>query len=236
MTGIVYVLENKLNGKVYIGQTVNLKERMRSHSRAESPIGRAIRKYGFTNFVVCLNEVPEEMMDGLEKNLIRLYGSLVPCGYNLTDGGQASRHHHALTKEKLRRLNPGRTFSPETRKKMSQSAKAKPPASMVTRQRIADANRGKPGTMAGKHHTAESKRKMSEARSGEKNPNFGKHPGLGRRNAPEIREKMRQAALLRWQAAAISGKKGGWHHNPETKEKIRRTLLAQRQARKAVVA
>ena len=36
-------------------------------------------------------------------------------------------------------------------------------------------NLGKPSWMKGKHHSAETRKKMSEAKNGENNPMFGKH-------------------------------------------------------------
>lgn len=44
---IVYKLLNKINGKIYIGQTKNeVVSRVHGHSLNKSYIGNAIRKYG----------------------------------------------------------------------------------------------------------------------------------------------------------------------------------------------
>lgn len=52
---IIYKATNKINGKVYIGQShKSLEERMRRHKndsiRQDSYFYRAIRKYGWENF------------------------------------------------------------------------------------------------------------------------------------------------------------------------------------------
>ena len=48
-------------------------------------------------------------------------------------------------------------------------------------------NLGKPSWMKGKHHSTETKKKMSEALKGENNPMFGKH------RSAETRQKMSEA-------------------------------------------
>lgn len=53
MTGI-YKITNKINGKSYIGQSINIKKRWENHKcmngNKEYPIYRAFRKYGIDNF------------------------------------------------------------------------------------------------------------------------------------------------------------------------------------------
>lgn len=73
----------------------------------------------------------------------------------------------------------GRSFSAETRKKMSRAKIGNKHAlgtklSAETRKKISLAN-------IGKKHTAATKKKMSLAMSGEKNPAFGKHWTFGYR-------------------------------------------------------
>lgn len=93
--GRVYMFKNKINGKVYIGKTINWKRRELGHKHsAKNPkyhFGRALRKYGWENFeIICLiDDVPEEDLDDLETEYIKLYNSNNPAfGYNLTKGGE----------------------------------------------------------------------------------------------------------------------------------------------------
>jgi len=88
---------NKVNGKVYIGQTmVSLKNRMRQHfadARRGVPIllYNAIRKYGEHNFdgVIIGQCLTIKELDSLEKQLIKAYDSTNrSLGYNIRDGGQ----------------------------------------------------------------------------------------------------------------------------------------------------
>ena len=44
-----------------------------------------------------------------------------------------------------------------------------------TRRRLSEAQTGEKNHLFGKHHSEETRRKMSDAQKGEKHPNFGKH-------------------------------------------------------------
>jgi group I intron endonuclease len=129
LMGIVYVVENRINKKIYVGQTVLPFKRRFSHHvcMKNSLLGKAINKYGIGNFVISLNEVPEWMMDNLERNLIVIYDSVSPCGYNLDSGGNLNKHHCDSTKRKLSDINRGhhrnigRKHTQDSRKKMSDS-------------------------------------------------------------------------------------------------------------------
>lgn len=90
----IYMYENKLNGKKYIGQSTNIARRKREHrdwpssySRFDMEL-RAIGEEQF-NFVV-LEECRVEQLDDREKYWISFYNT-VEEGYNLTPGGQSYR-------------------------------------------------------------------------------------------------------------------------------------------------
>lgn len=93
--GFIYKITNKVNGKVYIGQTIMpVKNRMYKHfSKARTGEGTtgidaAIRKYGEENFEIeQILECPNEDLDFQEKFYISKYNSF-ENGYNLTTGGQ----------------------------------------------------------------------------------------------------------------------------------------------------
>lgn len=93
--GFIYKITNKINGKVYIGQTITpIKNRMYKHySQARNGknitgIDAAIKKYGKENFKVeQILECPNEDLDLQEKFYISKYNSF-ENGYNLTIGGQ----------------------------------------------------------------------------------------------------------------------------------------------------
>ncbi len=97
MRKAIYKITNKLNGKIYIGQSVNPYRRFAAHcSRAKTgednyPIHSAIKKYGKENFELEILEWTEDYNER-EKMLIKEYNSKVPNGYNLTDGGEDPPH------------------------------------------------------------------------------------------------------------------------------------------------
>ena len=89
MYGIIYKVTNKLDGKNYIGQTrFSVKKRFKEHARADSLLGKAIRKDGIENFIA---EVIEECetrreLDEREIYWIKQLGCLAPNGYNQHPG------------------------------------------------------------------------------------------------------------------------------------------------------
>ena len=114
----IYKYTNKINGKVYIGQTNNLQKRFNGHkSEAFNPKSKgynlpfhcAIRKYGIKNFIY---EVLEEIEDGESQDFINdreiffidFYHSLTTeNGYNLTVGGDGCPKSPLTYEEKLSR-------------------------------------------------------------------------------------------------------------------------------------
>ena len=88
--GVIYLLINTITGKMYVGQTTNLKKRIAEHKRGDQYVDRAIRKYGWKNFrcFVIKNCASKAEMDTWEKFFIILLNTKSPNGYNLTDGGE----------------------------------------------------------------------------------------------------------------------------------------------------
>ena len=123
---IIYKLTNKVNGKVYIGQTVkSLDWRMKQHLSkvnvgSNTYIHNAIRKYGWDNFdvEVVANASSKEELDYLEKYYIKQYDS-VNTGYNLSFGGDDNCMNCPKTKDKHDRI----MRTPEVRAKISASMK-----------------------------------------------------------------------------------------------------------------
>ena len=90
--GSIYIIKNKANDKVYIGQTIqDLNVRFLNHKMAsrneDTKFYRAIRKYGEDVFYIeLLEEVPDELLDEREQYWIKEYDSYYH-GYNSTLGG-----------------------------------------------------------------------------------------------------------------------------------------------------
>ena len=131
MIGFIYKYENKINHKVYIGQTTDLVNRKSSHryksTFEKTKFYNAIRKYGWDNFDFdILAQVEEETLeqvcatlDELEIKFISEYDSF-NNGYNSTAGGHCYRGKEVS--EEFREYCRNRQYSEETRRKMSEAA------------------------------------------------------------------------------------------------------------------
>lgn len=148
---IIYQFRNRINGKCYIGQTIGtLEQRLKGHlsgQRSNSLIYRAFKKYGVENFdktiVLYANDLSE--LNYYEKECIRVFKTLAPNGYNLATGGDNSLHHE-ISKQRISktRIERGIRHTPETLAIISSKLK------------------GRESTFKGKHHTDETKKKLSE--------------------------------------------------------------------------
>lgn len=91
MKKAIYKIENKINHKIYIGQSKNPKERFQQHCTRKmsykSLIYDAIQKYGEKNFSFEILGWFEDYNEK-EKYYIEYYRSLVPYGYNVATGGE----------------------------------------------------------------------------------------------------------------------------------------------------
>lgn len=96
MLGIIYIITNTINNKIYIGQTIQtLDARWQEHCRkscskneANMAIKKAIFKYGKENFIIKeIEKCDISTLDEKEIYYINLYNSYNE-GYNLTKGGK----------------------------------------------------------------------------------------------------------------------------------------------------
>lgn len=120
--GYVYIIECKINRKLYVGITNgSIKKRWNKHiydtrHNSQCLIHRAIRKYGIENFKI--NEIQtcdsRETLCAAEIYWINKLSTHVSVGgYNETFGGDApmlGRHHTEATKEKMRNAHKGKTY------------------------------------------------------------------------------------------------------------------------------
>lgn len=98
--GIIYCYTNTINGKKYVGQTINPAQRYNAHkSSYQNPIDkeydsllhRAFRKYGYENFQyeILVNNIDNiDLLNELEIYYIKHLNCLKPNGYNIEIGGK----------------------------------------------------------------------------------------------------------------------------------------------------
>lgn len=93
----IYLIKNLVNNKVYVGHTKRFGARMKIHqSRSKNkkynyPLYNAIRKYGIDKFEVSIIIFGiKDLADSSKEEIkwIKEHGSVVPNGYNLTEGGE----------------------------------------------------------------------------------------------------------------------------------------------------
>jgi group I intron endonuclease len=158
----VYALICMVTNKVYIGSSIKLGARFLDYmqpaylgSRPNSPLVKAIIKYGYINFCFTVLETckPYEVLEREQYWL-----DLISPEYNLspTAGSTLGVSLSTETKAKLRAVRLGKTHSLETRKLMS------------------DTRKGSNAYWYGKTHSEESKAKISTAKQGALHPYYGK--------------------------------------------------------------
>ena len=93
----IYVIKNKINDKVYVGQSKNVFSRFEAHckksSQADSILSKAIQKYGKENFYFEILEHDVENYNERERFWIDYLNSTVPNGYNILPGGESPPVH-----------------------------------------------------------------------------------------------------------------------------------------------
>lgn len=97
----IYRIKNKINNKIYIGQSIDIEKRWGEHKRAcnynnehtfEYPLYRAMRKYGVDNFDFCVVEFCTiDQLTEREQYWIEYFNSKVPNGYNQEDAIEPKR-------------------------------------------------------------------------------------------------------------------------------------------------
>ena len=104
----IYVIENRINGKIYVGETINIHKRISEHrTQNDLVIHAALKKHGLENFKVyiiyCPSSTKLERLD-LEEKLIKNFDCLVPKGYNICSRGRGvtGLKHSEESKEKMK--------------------------------------------------------------------------------------------------------------------------------------
>ena len=185
-TGYIYKISNDINNKIYIGQT-NQKILFRfrqhiseaKHKKVNNHFHNAIFKYGKDHFMVeSIETIEANSIDELTKQLdekeiywINQYDSFYN-GYNSTIGGSGTRglygelnpfygKHH--TKETLKKLSESHSGMPSAWKGQHFSTEQKEHISQLAKERYVN---GFIPTFLGKHHTEETKQKLSKIHKG----------------------------------------------------------------------
>lgn len=183
---VIYCYTNKINGKRYVGQTIQkLRKRHGQHLSGKQLIDKKLKQYGVENFKLeVLHLADMYSIDMLEKHYIIYLNTIVKNGegYNIASGGSNGNIWINKTDEEIEEIKRkmseakkgkyigennhsfGKRKSEEHKRKISKTLKEK-----FSKEK---------NPFFGRKHSEESKRKISEAKKGkfigENSPNYGK--------------------------------------------------------------
>lgn len=152
----IYIHINKINQKVYIGQTCQKPEYRWNNGEGYKGSPRfysAIQSYGWDNFehIVLYTQLSLKQANAIETKLIQQYNSTDSnFGYNLDSGGK----------------NKGTNI--ETRIKQSVSAQNRPIVSQQTKEKLSQNGKGKVRNEITKQKISESAKQRERERKGKK--------------------------------------------------------------------
>lgn len=109
---IIYKIINKINNKIYIGQTTKtLEQRFKRHmsdslnNRIHTKFSNAIRKYGEINFVGFVIDTAKNQIELDEKECYWIhYYDAVNSGYNSTDGAVNANTYKYKTDKEMKKI------------------------------------------------------------------------------------------------------------------------------------
>lgn len=204
----IYAIINNVNGKMYIGQSIDIKRRWADEKRQLNKgichlrfLQAAWNKYGEESFefkilkeIKCRNGQLIAILNKWEEYYITYYNTIIPgCGYNLKFGG----NNYTITDEVRERLSEsqkGKKLTKETKEKIGRYWKGKKP-SRETIEKIRAAKMGKNNHFYGQTLTEEHKRKISKALIGrvfsEKHRERLSIANKGKKLSEETKEKLR---------------------------------------------
>jgi len=105
--GIIYFASNKINNKVYVGQTIfSLNKRIKQHKirNKNLPFGNSLCLRGEKNFNFGTIEYSIEKLNEMEIYWIKKLDTKIPNGYNCGEGGEGNRgYKHTKNQIKKRK-------------------------------------------------------------------------------------------------------------------------------------
>lgn len=189
----IYCIKNKINGKCYVGQSVDINNRWKEHKKLHSNnstyLYNSLKKYSSDGFDwVVLEECSKEQLNSREIHWIEKLDCISPNGYNLKSGGGKNCYYSEETKKKMsesqrgeRNHRWGLRYTEEEKREMSESSSGENAywygknRSEETKKKISEKQKRDDNPRRGVPKSEDCRKKISIANSGERNGMFGKH-------------------------------------------------------------
>lgn len=238
----IYITENKVNGKTYIGQRhCNCEPKLDDYLGSGIYLNRSIKKYGKENFekkilAICDNQ---KTLNVLEKNFIKYYRSIGKAEYNISDGGDGGNHGELVNKkisEQVKKVWQREGYREKIKKSLMNSEKMKnrqspnkgKKLSEEHKRKISEAHKGKPGHQ----FSEEVKIRISQKLKGHEVSNETRQKISEstriKMNSDEVKEKIKMSAIKRFknpeERRKLSEVHKGKKLSEEHKRKISETL------------
>lgn len=178
--GVIYKITNLINGKIYIGRTINkyttyIKNKL--HSIKHNPnkhLAYAVEKYGISNFSVKVIDVARTVkdLDALEIEHIKKEMSTDPnIGYNISLGGTGGpnfKGHKHTEASKIKMRQNSRHYSANKGKKLTEGWKENIRLAMTGIVHSDNWNQNIGKALKGLPKSSEHRKKLSLANKGKK--------------------------------------------------------------------
>lgn len=185
----IYIIKNKINNKVYIGQSKKLSQRYAGHIRRiktkthhNEILQRAFEKYGIDSFEYDILEevLDDSLLNEREKYWIDFHGGINNENvYNLKD--PLLNEYSDYVRSKLSKTNSGENnpnygheWTEEMKQKASDRKKGKTWEELYGEDKAKEMKKNASKSQEGRTHSEETKEKIREHNIGENNPAYGK--------------------------------------------------------------
>lgn len=206
IVGSIYLIYCKVTEKFYVGQTIQkVSARMGKHKKGDLYVDKEIQRLGWDgnfDYFVLEENIPIENLNALEQFWIKFFDCMYPNGYNMTSGGQSRFEISDALRARRSELFKGeRNPNYGNHAPQSEEIRAKKRATNIARGIRPPVLFGEKNPNYGKDFSAETRKKMSDAKKGKAPWNKGK------------------------KCPHVTASKTGKPRSEETKEKIRATLI-----------
>lgn len=220
----IYKFTNKLKNKVYIGQAVNLRSRVRDHlkdykkDKKNSHLYNSIKKHGIENFqleILIEGKFTKNELDQMEIRFIELFKSNNSIfGYNLTAGGGGTSGLKQSLEVIKKRIESRKWYkhSEESKQKMSNSAKGFKHSEEQIKKIIE--------SRKGYKHSQETKDKISKG-------NTNKKPSQETKDKISKAKKGKSKSKEDIQKRTETRKQNGFKHTQETIQKMKNRITSE---------